>query len=539
MSILAAALEYAQKGWRVVPLHHRDKRPHPKAWQKAATTDAEVVEQWFGDQWPDANVGVVLGKDSGLIDVECDSPEAEEVLLKLFDGNPPMTPTYSASRGKHRLFKWDTSLPFQDKAVFKVGQLEFRTGNGGMGAQSVFPPSIHPSGKQYHWLPGCSPEDCEPAVLPGDFLSRLAVFFTEGTFEGTGLFDKEAASGPARKPQEHWDKIKQGVKEGGAADGTPGRNDAAASMVGKLLAGLNDPYDNQLVGLQWEMIAAWNTQNEPPLPHKELKTTFDSILQRHRLKWTSQQTSEATTKSASRDPETGKTSTANWRLVQVLSDPIKWKLFSPWWEHKAKNGQGYIELSSQEIRCVRSIGIAAAEQARHWIPSWFNRLWNGGKGEGGQFEDGIAAALMAAIEIEECSPDENRELVLAELVLQKIWAARESDEVDPRGAPRKLADGAFWFKHKYLLDELQFGAEPCTGKELSKLLKRISATDKQSMIGEQNHRFKRLGEAGLKKLRHLATSGAELSDPVRRATAHLRREPGDEDDDDYQQGRAG
>eukprot|EP00456_Euglypha_rotunda_P088542 TRINITY_DN907_c0_g1_i6.p1 TRINITY_DN907_c0_g1~~TRINITY_DN907_c0_g1_i6.p1 ORF type:complete len:167 (+),score=29.29 TRINITY_DN907_c0_g1_i6:1411-1911(+) len=55
-----AAIEYAERGWRVVPLHGHDKRPRVKAWQNAATDDAEVIEGWW-QRWPDSNVGIVLG----------------------------------------------------------------------------------------------------------------------------------------------------------------------------------------------------------------------------------------------------------------------------------------------------------------------------------------------------------------------------------------------------------------------------------------------------------------------------------------------
>ena len=125
-----AALDYAERGWRVVPLHTRDKRPYPKGWQKAATDDPEVITGWF-QQWPDANVGVALGEDSGIVDIECDDEQAEKTLVDLFDGDIPNTPTYLARRGKHRLFKWNAAIPFPEKNGFKIGALEFRTGNGG------------------------------------------------------------------------------------------------------------------------------------------------------------------------------------------------------------------------------------------------------------------------------------------------------------------------------------------------------------------------------------------------------------------------
>lgn len=94
---------------------------------------------------PGNGLGVLLGPRSGIVDVECDSPEAE-VLLQEILGEIPLTPTFSSTRGKHFLFQWNENWPVPEKAVFKIGALEFRTGNA-KAAQSVFPPT---SGRK--WL---------------------------------------------------------------------------------------------------------------------------------------------------------------------------------------------------------------------------------------------------------------------------------------------------------------------------------------------------------------------------------------------------
>src|SRR5436309_714656 len=64
---LAAALEYAARGWRVHPLVPRDKKPLLDAWPDKATTDAATIISWW-TRWPDANVGLVPGaKSAGLV----------------------------------------------------------------------------------------------------------------------------------------------------------------------------------------------------------------------------------------------------------------------------------------------------------------------------------------------------------------------------------------------------------------------------------------------------------------------------------------
>jgi hypothetical protein len=158
---LAAALSYARRGWPVLPC--AGKSPVVGAWQVAATTDPAVIRSW----WPPGsrhNLGVQLGPRSGLLDVECDSASAEQALGVLLGEAVPVVPTYQARRGRHRLFCWSPDLPCPDKASFHYHEIEFRTGNGGKGAQSLFPPSVHPDGPVYAWL--VHPDDVDPAPFP-------------------------------------------------------------------------------------------------------------------------------------------------------------------------------------------------------------------------------------------------------------------------------------------------------------------------------------------------------------------------------------
>jgi len=167
-AVLRAAIEYVGHGWRVLPIKPASKLPLIKAWQNNASTNPSQIESWW-TQWPAANVGVCLGEGSNLIDVECDSDKAEQQLIKLFGGDVPPTATYKGQRGKHRLFRWRADLP--GGAVTHLGKIEVRTGNGGKGAQSVFPPSVHPSGVAYQWI--VPPTECQPGDLPDAILTAL------------------------------------------------------------------------------------------------------------------------------------------------------------------------------------------------------------------------------------------------------------------------------------------------------------------------------------------------------------------------------
>jgi hypothetical protein len=85
-----------------------------------------------------------------LIDVESDTTEGEDLAhhlgLDRVDG-AGFTPTWSSERGVHRLYRWEPWMP--TAATINLGGLEARI--GGRAAQSVLPPSIHPSGLAYRW----------------------------------------------------------------------------------------------------------------------------------------------------------------------------------------------------------------------------------------------------------------------------------------------------------------------------------------------------------------------------------------------------
>lgn len=135
-AITEAAKLYSSLGWHVVPV--LGKVPQGgQAWQKKTTNDPTKIDGYF-HAFDFDGLGVSLGPQSGIVDIECDSEEAEETLLILLNGELPNTPTFQSVRGKHFLFKWRDGLP--NKAVFKLEGLEFRIG-GNSAAQSVFPPS--------------------------------------------------------------------------------------------------------------------------------------------------------------------------------------------------------------------------------------------------------------------------------------------------------------------------------------------------------------------------------------------------------------
>ncbi|MDA7903792.1 AAA family ATPase [Mariniblastus sp.] len=178
------AREYAALGLQVIPLHHPNgigcscgrlgckaigKHPRLKQWQDKATDDVKTIEAWF-EQWPEANVGIRLGPYSGIVDVEFDDDQGRATAARLLNGIE--TPTFESQRSTHRLFRFPENIEIP-KAVEHVEGLEIRFGTDSKGAQSVFPPSMHNSGKRYAWADGLSQSDCDFAPFPQSLVELL------------------------------------------------------------------------------------------------------------------------------------------------------------------------------------------------------------------------------------------------------------------------------------------------------------------------------------------------------------------------------
>lgn len=197
-SVKGAAISYARRGWRVIPLHYptgpkracscgkpdcpaNGKHPILNDWSAKASSDLPTVEAWWARNGS-YNVGVAMGWGSGIIDIETDvkhDGDASLALLEMILSELPPTLSFrSGSGGVHRLFSTN-SLPEGTK-VITVGQLgrdllergaKGKTGIDvrGEGGQAVFPPSFHASGKRYEWInPGARLAD-----IPADWIPLL------------------------------------------------------------------------------------------------------------------------------------------------------------------------------------------------------------------------------------------------------------------------------------------------------------------------------------------------------------------------------
>jgi len=170
-TIADAALDYAARGWKPVPVNRKTKRPIGKGWQERPF----APEQFNGNA---QNVGVQLGAVSGgLVDVDLDSQPAITLAPHLL---PPTTATFGR-RSKpcsHHLYVSDlcktekrAAIQFKDSTGTIV---ELRIGGAGKGAFTVFLPSMHVSGETVEWVTEGEPAPVDGAELESA-VTKLAI----------------------------------------------------------------------------------------------------------------------------------------------------------------------------------------------------------------------------------------------------------------------------------------------------------------------------------------------------------------------------
>lgn len=153
--MLDAALEYAARGWRVVPILEGQKRPAINQWTKKATTDSDFLQAWWRSH-PTHGIGIATGSGSGFFVVDVDGPTGYETLARLEATHGELPHTYmvnTGSGGRHYYFQCPR-FEVRNDASKRLGPgLDIR----GDGGQVVAPPTIHPCGQPYVHTQGDDP----------------------------------------------------------------------------------------------------------------------------------------------------------------------------------------------------------------------------------------------------------------------------------------------------------------------------------------------------------------------------------------------
>jgi hypothetical protein len=148
--LLEAALEYARRGWAVLPLKPRSKTPIGTKGVYDATSNADMIIRYWSE-YPDANVGIRTGEASNLVVIDVDAKpgkRGDRTLASLIEQYGPLPTTaevFTSGRGRHYYFK------YADMTATGPGALGPDIDVQSEGGYVVAPPSIHPDGPTYVW----------------------------------------------------------------------------------------------------------------------------------------------------------------------------------------------------------------------------------------------------------------------------------------------------------------------------------------------------------------------------------------------------
>ena len=159
-STRAAARRYLTQGWTPLAYAHGTKEALEKNWSKKTRDKVDVDKDFGGTR---SNIGIVLGAASDdLVDVDLDCDEAIA-----------LAPTFLPKTGKrfgrpstpeaHWLYKSavPATVAFTTNGKKDGMIVELRS----TGGQTMFPPSVHPSGERLSWAEDGDLPEVDPDVL--------------------------------------------------------------------------------------------------------------------------------------------------------------------------------------------------------------------------------------------------------------------------------------------------------------------------------------------------------------------------------------
>jgi hypothetical protein len=167
--MLVAALDYAARGWPVLPLRPAGKEPLGRLVPHGvhdASIDPEMIRGWWR-VCPDANVGVGCSHARVAVDIDRRSAGDEtwgSLVRQHGDVTGPRQTT--GGGGSHVV----VSVPVGTRLRGSIGPGIDLKGPGGY---IVAAPSVHPNGRAYAWDSGAHPDDTPIAPAPAWLLALL------------------------------------------------------------------------------------------------------------------------------------------------------------------------------------------------------------------------------------------------------------------------------------------------------------------------------------------------------------------------------
>lgn len=267
---LEAALDYARRGYSVIPIkwkitqpigkgrNRKDPLVHWKEWQ-GRQADETQIRQWW-KIWPEAGVGIITGESSGILVIDADTYKGGTT-----DGMPPTGMiSNTGGGGQHFVYKM---VPGARNNTSHVTHIDVRAEGGYI----VAPPSLHESGNAYEWDP-----DEEPGEIDLATILKLSPKSKEAKTNAPAPALVNGAAHTNAATQAGSSTWVGDTQEYGLAEGS--RNEGIANLAG-YYAGKGIVYEGVL-----QVCLGANSKSNPPLDRSEVERTVRSICGREARK---------------------------------------------------------------------------------------------------------------------------------------------------------------------------------------------------------------------------------------------------------------
>ncbi len=299
-------MELWRSGFSVIPVQSGGKRPLVPwvEYQSRRPTEKEIRQWW--QQYPNANIGVITGKISGIVVIDLDlDKDDNENGAKIYEQAPTDLIVKTGRGGYHLYYRYPEDVDHIPNRVGLLPGVDVRADGGYV----VVPPSAHSSGRLYKWV-----RRGEPGKLPSYLVDLLTSHIPMGR-------DSE-------EDNPKWlSDLLSGVGKGQ-------RNDACAKLCGYLF-GKGMPKDVVLA-----IVRQWNEKNRPPLPDHEVAATVESVHKTARRRSTVPQNQP-------QDDGTGQVSTSPFSVVNIR-------------EYMAHHGSNQVSWLVQDWLPEATIGFVVA-----------------------------------------------------------------------------------------------------------------------------------------------------------------------------------
>lgn len=246
------ALEYSVRGYSVIPLR-KNKTPLLKEnviFQRERVATDEEIEKWWTEN-PDANVGICTGEISNITVVDIDTGGDKVTPLDMF---PKTYTVKTPTGGYHLYYQYDPEIGQTANTFPQFPHVDIRN-NGGY---VVAPPSHCEYVKNKKRTAGKYTVERALPIVP----------FPRDMFLVKSVDAKKQATKDVLKG---FPKLAEG----------DGRNVALTKVIGKII---NLVPAKDYLEVAYPIAVSANSQFKTPLPEKEVKTIFDSLIKRQSKK---------------------------------------------------------------------------------------------------------------------------------------------------------------------------------------------------------------------------------------------------------------